>query len=112
MHNDGEAEVGGQALCDRAPSVAMVVTAQDADARSRSAGAVPIGPAAMVLHVEPARRVLVTRHLVNALAEFGVRIGRETGPHTFVSRGEGRAPILAQIMTTGRDADVHPISIA
>src|SRR6266404_4292734 len=112
MHNDGEAEVGGQALCDRAPSVAMVVTAQDADARSRPAGPVPIRPAPMVLHVEPARRVLVTRHLVNALAEFGVRIGRETGADAFVGRGEGRAPILAQIMTPGRDAEVNPISIA
>src|SRR5258708_2452978 len=110
MHNDGKAEVRREAFGDRTPSVAMVVTAQDTNTRSRPAWAVPIGPAPMVLHVEPARRVLVTGHLVNALAEFGIRIGRETRANPFIGCGEGCTSILAQVMTTGRDAEVDPIS--
>src|SRR5205807_6477116 len=62
MDDDGEAEVGRQPLGDRAPGVAVVVAAQDADART-------FGPAAMILHVEPARRIGMAGDLVHALAE-------------------------------------------
>ena len=68
--------------------VAVVVAAQHADAGT-------FGPTAVVLHVKPAGNVRVAGDLVNALAEFGVRIGRETGSDAFVGRGEGRATILA-----------------
>src|SRR5712691_4658493 len=77
MDDHREAEVGRQALGDRAPRLAVIVTAQHADIRSTPAGAVPFGPAAVVLHVEPPGSVLVPRDLVHALAELGIRIGRE-----------------------------------
>ena len=54
----------------------------------------------------------MTRDLVDTLAKLGIWIGREAGADAFVGRGEGRAAILTQIMTTGRDAEVDPISIA
>ena len=72
----------------------------------------PIGPAAVVLHVEPAGRVLVAGDLVHALAELGIGIGREAGADALVRRREGRAAVLAQVVAAGRDAEVHAIPVA
>jgi hypothetical protein len=106
VHDDREAEVGRQALRDRAPRLAVVVAAQHADA----GGAGPSHrPAAVVLHVEPAGRVLVAGDLVHALAELGVRIGHEAGADALV-RGLERLPaVLAQVVAAGRDAEVHAL---
>src|SRR5439155_8107027 len=59
VDDDREAEVGRQPLGDRAPGLAVVVAAQDADAWPRSAGSAPFAPTAVVLHIKPAGRVLV-----------------------------------------------------
>jgi hypothetical protein len=77
MHDDRETEIGRQALADRAPGVAVVVAAQNADART-------LGPATVVLHVEPAGHARVAGDLVNALAELGERIGKKAGPDALV----------------------------
>ena len=66
----------------------------------------------MVLHVEPARSVLVPGDFVDALAELRVRVRCEAGPHTFVRRVEGFAAVFAQVMAAGRDAQVHAIAFA
>ncbi len=92
--------------------LAVVVAAQHADVRPRPAGSVPFGPAAVVLHVEPAGRVLVAGDLVHALAELGVGIGREAGADALVGRREGLAAVLAQVVAAGRDAEVHAVAVA
>src|SRR4029077_16089463 len=86
MGDDGETEVGRKALRGGAPGVAMIVAAENADVGTASARTVPFGPAAVVLHVKPARRVFVAGNLVDALAELGIRIGREPSPDTLVRR--------------------------
>src|SRR5205814_9851718 len=72
----------------------------------------PFGPAAVVLHVESAGRVLVTRDLVHALAELGIGIRHEAGADALVGGREGLAAILAQVMAARRDAEVHTMVIA
>ena len=57
----------------------VVVAAQHADVGARTARAGPLGPAAVILHVEPARRLVVPHDLVDALTELGIRIRLETG---------------------------------
>src|SRR5262249_34677593 len=69
-------------------------------------------PAAVVLHVKPAGRAWVGGDLVHALAELRVRIGHEARAHALVRRRECVAPILAQVVAAGRDADVHSLSVA
>src|SRR2546430_98330 len=66
----------------------------------------------MVLHVEPARRVLVPRDLVNALTELGIRAGREAGADALIGRPECFATVLTQIVAAGGDAQVHAIPVA
>src|SRR5262249_5162658 len=97
---------------DRPPGVAVIVAAKDADVRPRSAWPVPLGPAAVVLHVESARRALVACNLVNALAEFRVGIGHEAGADALVCCREGLAAVLAQVMPPGGDAKVHALAVA
>src|SRR5439155_21253382 len=104
MHEDREAEVGRQSLADGSPGVAVVVAAQDADARV-------LGKAAMVLHVEPGGCIRVTRDLVHALTELNEGIGQEAGANAFVGGRECLAAILAQVVAAGRDAEVHPIPV-
>src|SRR4051812_39383753 len=99
MDADWEPKIRGQSLGDGAPRVTMVVTAQNPDIWSPPARSIPFGPAAMVLHVEPSRSVLVTGDLVDALAELRVGIGSETCSYTFVGCGESRATIFAHIMS-------------
>src|SRR5205814_10159189 len=101
-----------QPLGDRAPRPAVIVAAQRADVRSTPAGPVPFPPAAVVLHVEAPGRVLVPHDLVHALAEFGIRIGRETSADALVGRLEGPAAVLAHVVAAGRDADVHSLAVA
>ena len=105
MNDDRESEVGRQSLADRAPGVAVVVAAQDADARV-------LGEAAVVLHVEPARRVRVARDFVHALPELDERIGQETGADALVGGRECVAAVLAQVVAAGRDAQMDPIPVA
>ena len=90
----------------------VVVAAQHADVGPRPAGSGPLRPAAVVLHVEPARRRVVPDDLVHALAELGIRIGCEAGADAGVRRGERLAAVLAQIVSAGRDAEVHAIAVA
>src|SRR5262249_53988130 len=96
VDHDREAEVRRQTLGDGAPGAAGVVGARHADVGAPAAGAVPFTPAAVVLHVEPAWRVGMAGDLVNALAEFGIRVGREAGPHAVVGSLERLAAILAE----------------
>src|SRR6185503_15693673 len=98
MNDDGEPEVGRQPFGDGAPRLAVVVAAQHADVRPPPTRPLPFGPAAVVLHVEPAGRVLMPRDLVHALAELGVGIGREAGADALIGRPEGLATVLAQIV--------------
>src|SRR5439155_18638458 len=112
MHDDREAEVRRQPLGDRAPCFAVVIAAEDADARPRPAGSAPFAPAAVVLHVEPAGRLLVASDLVHALAELGIGIGREAGADAFVARLEGLAAVFGEVVAAGRDAQVHAAAVA
>jgi hypothetical protein len=66
----------------------------------------------VVLHVEPAGRVVVPRDLVHALTELGIGIGREAGADALIGRPECFATVLAQIVAAGRDAEVHAIPVA
>jgi hypothetical protein len=52
--------------------VAVVVAPEHADSRPATARAVPLAPSAVILHVEPPRRILVARDLVHALPELGI----------------------------------------
>src|SRR5439155_14282412 len=97
---------------DRAPGLAVVVAAEDADARPGSARAAPFGPAPVILHVEPAGRVRVAGDLVHALAELGIGIGREAGADAFVARLEGLAAVFGEVVAAGRDAEVHAVALA
>src|SRR5260370_8081660 len=98
MDDDRETEVGRQPLGDRAPRFAVVIAAEDADARPRPAGSAPFGPAAVVLHVEPAGRVLVPGDLVHALAELGIGIRPEAAPDPFVPRLQALAALLRRLV--------------
>src|SRR5262249_12110410 len=75
-------------------------------------GAIPFAPAAVVLHVEPARRVGMAGNLVDALTELGIRVGREAGADAVVGRLERLAAILAEVMAAGRDAEMGAASVA
>ena len=112
VHDQREAEVGRQPLGDRAPAVAVVVAAQHADVRPPPSRSVPLPPAAVVLHVEPARGVLMASDLVHALAELGVGIGREAGADALVGGLEGLAAVLREVVPAGRDTEVHAIAVA
>src|SRR5690349_10772760 len=101
MHDDWKAEVGGKSLGDRVPGVSVVVAAQHTEVGTRSSRPFPFTPAAVVLHIEPARGVVMTRDFVHALAEHGVWIGLETGADASVRRREGLAAVLAQIVPAG-----------
>ena len=105
MHDDGEAEVGRQSLADGSPGVAVVVAAQDPDARV-------VGKAAVVLHVEPAGHVRVTCDLVYALAELNEGIWQEAGAHALVGGRECPASVFANVMAAGGDAQMHTIPFA
>src|SRR5437867_1585532 len=61
VHDDGKAEIGRQPLADRSPRATVVVAAKHTNPRA-------VWPAAVVLDVEPAGRVLVAPDLVHALA--------------------------------------------
>jgi len=61
---------------------------------------------------KPAWRVLVADDLMHALAELGIRIGREACADALIGGGEGLAAILAHVMAAGRDPQVHAVSIA
>jgi len=78
MQDDWESEIRRQSFGDRSPCVFMVIAAQQTDIRPRSAGAGPFGPAAMVLHKEPARSIFVSLNLVDTLAKLGIQIGDES----------------------------------
>src|SRR5204863_1105189 len=107
-----EAKVGWQSFGDRAPGVAVVIAAQHADVGPPPARTIPFSPAPVVLHVKPAGGILVAGDLVDALAELRERIGGKPGTGAFVRRRKRRAAVFAQIMAAGRDAEMHPISVA
>src|SRR5262249_34538566 len=110
--HDRDPEVGRQPLGAGAPGGAVVVGAQHADVGAPTAGAVPFAPAAVVLHVEPAWRVGMAGDLVDALAELGIRVGREAGADAVVGRLERLAAILAEVMAAGRDAEMDAVAVA
>src|SRR5437867_8520232 len=90
----------------------MIVAAQNADIRPWTPGSLPITPATVVLHVEPAGRVLVPRDFVHALAKLRVRIGHETSADPLIGRREGHPTVFTQIVAAGRDAEMHAIPVA
>src|SRR5439155_21657604 len=94
-----------QPVGDRWPGVAVIVAARDADPG-------PVGPAAVILDVEPAGRVLVARDLVHALPEFRVGIWHEPGTDALVGSRERGAAVFAQVVPAGRDAEVHTVPVA
>src|SRR5205085_9302479 len=90
----------------------VVVAAQHANVRPWPAGPGPLCPSAMVLYVEAARRLFVPRDLVHALAELGIRIGREPSANPLIGRRERVAAIFAEIVTARRNPEVHAIPVA
>ena len=64
-----------------------------------------------MLHVEPAGCIIMPRDLVHALAKLGVRIGREPSAHALIGSLERVAAVFAEIVATGRDAEVHAVPI-
>src|SRR5436309_11398293 len=99
MHDDREPEVGRQSFGDRVPRVSVIVAAQHADVGTRASRSFPLTPAAVILHIKPARCVIVARDFVHALAELGIRSGLKTGAYTSVRRHESVASVLPQVMT-------------
>src|SRR6188768_3899312 len=89
-----------------------VIAAQHPDVGPRSAWSGPLGPAAVILHVQASGRCVVARDLVHALAEFGIRIRIEAGADAGVGRVERLATVLAQIVSAGRNAEMHALTVA
>src|SRR5262249_29500359 len=77
-----------------------------------SPGATPFGPAAVVLHVESTRRVLVSSDLMHALAKLRERIGHKAGADASIRSHERLAAVFAQIMAPGRNAEVYALAVA
>jgi hypothetical protein len=50
--------------------------------------------------------------LVDALAELGIRVGREAGADAIVGCLERLAAILAEVMAAGRDAEMDAVAVA
>src|ERR1700738_5214603 len=112
MHDDRESEIGRQSFGDRVPRLSVVVAAQHADVRTRASRSLPLTPAAVVLHIKPARCVVVARDLVHALAKLGIWIGLKTGADAFVRRRKGLASVLAHVMPARGDAEMHALAVA
>src|SRR5262249_7898960 len=72
----------------------------------------PFGPAAVVLHVEPARRVHVASDLVHALAKLGERIRQEAGADASIGSRKRLAAVFAQVMAPGRNAEGYARAVA
>ena len=54
----------------------------------------------------------MARDFVNALAEFKEGIGNEACADSIVGRSESLATIFAQVVTSGRDAQIHSLTVA
>jgi hypothetical protein len=105
MDGDREPEVRRQPLGDRLPGAAVVVAAQDA-------ASLRLLEAAVILHVEAARRVVVAHDLVDALAELRVGIRLEACGDPLVRGAEGLTAVLADVVAARRDAEVDPVPVA
>src|SRR5215475_1501842 len=90
----------------------VVVAPQHADVGSGTARAGELGPAAVILHIEPAGRGVVTNDLVDALAELRIRIRLKTCADAFVGCLERFPAVLAQVMSARRDTEVHVLAVA
>src|SRR5262245_44894430 len=66
----------------------------------------------MVLHVQPPGGVVVPHDFVDTLTELRIGIGRKAGTDPLIRRGERFAPVLAEVMTARRDAEVYVVSVA
>src|SRR5262249_50832615 len=111
MYDDREPEVRRETLRDRAPGLAVVVAAQHANVRPPPAGPVPLPPAAVVLHVDPAGRFLVAGVLRHALAELGIGIRGKAGADALIPRLKGLAAVFRQVMAARRDAEVNAFAV-
>src|SRR5262249_54199222 len=107
-----EAKIGGQPFRDGFPRLAVVVAAQDPDVGPWPPWPAPIGPATVVLHVEPSRRGWVAGALVDALTELGIRIAREPRADALVRRLGVLASIRAEVVRGRGDTEVQPIPSA
>ena len=103
VYNDRKSEVGRQAGGDGSPGVTVIVAAENSDAR-------PIFPAPVVLHVKPAGSVRVSRDLVDALTELGIRVGDEAGTDSVIGSVERLAAVFAEVMPAGRDSKMHSVA--
>src|SRR5215471_928087 len=92
--------------------MAIVVASQHADIRPRPSRPGPVRPSAVVLHVKPPRRGVVPNDFVDALTELGIGIWREAGADALIGRPKCLTTVLAQIMATSGDTEVHPIPVA
>ena len=91
---DREAEIGGQISADFLPGIAGVVAAHD----------VP-----MFLHEQDVRARRVHGDVVNAVADFGIRVGNVRGVQALVDRPPGRAAIVGPERAGRRDGDEHSL---
>src|SRR5262245_41288596 len=90
----------------------VVVAAQHADVGAGPAGAGKLGPAAVILHVEAAWRVVVPHDLMDALTELRIRIRLKASADAVVCGFERFPAVFAQVVSAGRDAEVYAIAVA
>src|SRR5687767_4833595 len=112
MDHNRKPEIRRQTLRDRSPRMTVIVAAQHADVRARSAGSGPLRPAAMILHVQPPRCGVVARDLVHALTELRVRIWVEARADAGIGGVERFAAVFAQVMPAGRNAEMLALTVA
>ena len=67
------------------------------------------GEAAVILNVESFRIIGVHGDLVDALAELRIGIRQECRRDSLVGGVKGLSTILAQVVASCRDAQVHPV---
>ena len=89
----------------------MVIAPQDADVRTLPAGAVPIRPTAMILHVQSTGGILVAGDLMDALPKLRKRVRHESSPDSFVGCGERFASVLAQVVASRGNAQVDAMPV-
>src|SRR6185437_10128822 len=107
-----KAKIRRQSPGNRAPGMAVVVAAQHPNIRALTARAGPVGPSAVVLHVEAAGRILMADYFVNALAKLGIRIRREARPYSPIRRLKRFAAVLTEVVSPGGNADVQAFAVA
>ena len=112
MDGDGEAEIGRESAGDRPPALAVVIAAKDADIRAFPSRPVPLGPPAVVLHIESAWGLWGRDDLMHALAELGIELRNESGADPLIGGSKRPAAVFAQVMPAGGDSEVDAVAVA